>query len=134
MRSELIEAANRAEATAKLIRSGFRVYRPEADCEGEDLVLRSPNGDLRPVQLKGRPFVNRARYGGNGLWMLFPSASFNFSGTREWYLIPHDMLYDYVAQRHGAAPNRNEAWSYPYVPEHLKSFLGAWRVTGRLAS
>jgi hypothetical protein len=31
-----IEAANRAEATALLIRVGYRVYRPEADCYGED--------------------------------------------------------------------------------------------------
>jgi hypothetical protein len=33
-----IEAANRAEATALLIRAGYRVYRPEADCYGEDLI------------------------------------------------------------------------------------------------
>ena len=33
-----IEAANRAEATAILIRGGYRVYRPEADVSGEDLV------------------------------------------------------------------------------------------------
>jgi hypothetical protein len=29
-----IEAANRAEATAILIRHGYRVYRPEADVSG----------------------------------------------------------------------------------------------------
>jgi hypothetical protein len=59
------EAANRAEVTALLIRSGYRVYRPEADVHGEDLVLRAPpsddlrQGDLRAVQLKGRPTVAR---------------------------------------------------------------------------
>jgi hypothetical protein len=71
------EAANRAEATALLIRAGYRVYRPEADVHGEDLVLRAPSsddlrqGDLRPVQLKGRPTVAR-KYEGKGIWMLFP--------------------------------------------------------------
>lgn len=30
--SNEIEAANRAEAIALLIRAGYRVYRPEADC------------------------------------------------------------------------------------------------------
>lgn len=38
------EAANRAEVTALLIRYGYRVYRPEADIEGEVLVLRLPLG------------------------------------------------------------------------------------------
>ena len=33
-----IEAANRAEVTAILIRAGYRVYRPDADVSGEDLV------------------------------------------------------------------------------------------------
>lgn len=34
-----IEAANHAEATALLIRYGYRVYRPEVDVSGEDLVI-----------------------------------------------------------------------------------------------
>lgn len=53
--SKEVEAANRAEATALLIRAGYRVYRPEADCYGEDLVVRTPSGGLLPVQLKSRP-------------------------------------------------------------------------------
>src|SRR5262249_4710726 len=68
-----IEAANRAEATALLIRAGFRVYRPEADCYGEDLILRTPHGELLPVQLKGRAGVDWYKYGRiQSLWMLFP--------------------------------------------------------------
>src|SRR5881396_3754081 len=72
-----IEAANRAEATALLIRVGYRVYRPEADCYGEDLVLRTPSGKLRAVQLKSRMTVDRHKYGGTSLWMLFPSTKFS---------------------------------------------------------
>lgn len=55
LKSNEVEAANRAEATALLIRAGFRVYRPEADVSGEDLVIRTQDGELRTVQMKGRP-------------------------------------------------------------------------------
>ena len=69
-----IEAANRAEVTALLIRAGYRVYRPEADCYGEDLILRALHGELRAVQLKSRPTVDWKRYGGKSLWMMFPNS------------------------------------------------------------
>ena len=48
--TNLIEAANCAEVTAILIRAGYRVYRPEADVSGEDLIIRIPEGELRSVQ------------------------------------------------------------------------------------
>jgi hypothetical protein len=72
LKSNEIEAANRAEAAAILIRAGYRVYRPETDVHGEDLVIRSPEGVLRSVQMKGRPAVEWKRYGGKTIWMLFP--------------------------------------------------------------
>jgi hypothetical protein len=68
--SNEVEAANRSEATALLIRAGYRVYRPEADCYGEDLVVRTPSGDLFPAQLKSRPTADQNRYGGGPIWML----------------------------------------------------------------
>jgi len=76
--TNLIEAANCAEVTAILIRAGYRVYRPEADVSGEDLVIRIPEGELRSVQMKGRPLVHwklygGKRHGGNDMWMLFPA-------------------------------------------------------------
>lgn len=125
--TNLIEAANRAEATALLVRCGSKVYRPEADDNGEDLVIRH-SGRLIAVQLKGRAFLDFHHYGGKGLWMLFPSARFDPSCTRRWYLIPHDVLYSYVEDRHGAAPKWNNAWSYPYVPAHLGEFLTKYRI------
>ncbi len=65
--SNEIEAANRAEATEILIRAGFRVYRPEADCYGEDLILRKPNGELLAVQLKSRWTVDQKCSAGTAL-------------------------------------------------------------------
>lgn len=70
----LTEASNRAEATALLIRCGYRVYRPEADVEGEDLVLREPKQKLISAQLKAYADVDDSLYVGRDLWMLFPSA------------------------------------------------------------
>jgi hypothetical protein len=62
-----IEAANRAGATAVLIRAGYRVYRPEADVREEDSVIRVPNGELRSVLMKGLPVVQWKRYQGGGI-------------------------------------------------------------------
>ncbi len=112
-----IEAANRAEATALLIRCGYRVYHPEADCYGEDLVLRTPTGKLRAVQLKSRMTVNQDKYGSTSLWMLFPSTSFNASVRREWFLVPHHLLYKLVKEKHGHSPKFDGEWSCETVPK-----------------
>lgn len=117
------EAANRAEATALLIRCGYRVYRPEADIEGEDLVIRTPTGKLFGVQLKGRPMVDWRRYGGRGLLMLFPSRPYSPAASRIWFLIPHDDFYAWVLERHGHAKGWAEAWSYPGISKDLAKFL-----------
>lgn len=120
--SNEIEAANRAEATAILIRAGYRVYRPEADVSGEDLVIRAPDGELRPVQMKGRPSVEWRRYGGRQIWMLFPDPSGRKPG-RPWFFIKHDDLFSRVKNRHGAAPGWNDAWSYPRMSVDLRELL-----------
>ena len=120
--SNEIEAANRAEATAILIRAGYRVYRPEADVSGEDLVIRSPRGELRPVQMKGRPTVDWHRYGGRQMWMLFPDPGGNKPG-RPWFLIYHDDLFAWIKNRHGAAAGWNDAWSYRRMSTALRKFL-----------
>ena len=120
LKSNETEAANRAEATALLIRAGFRVYRPEADAYGEDLVIRTPNGELQPVQLKSRPTVNQSLYA--GLWMLFPNPNKPVH-AREWYLVEHRKLFEWVKAKHGHAPKWNDAWSYPHASAALLTFL-----------
>jgi len=98
-----IEAVNRAEATALLIRAGYRVYRPEADCDGEDLILRTPSGRFYPVQLKARPTVDLNKFGKKGLWMLFPGPG---AGTaRSWYLVPHDLFHGWVKRDTDTRPS-----------------------------
>ncbi len=124
-----LEAANRAEATALLIRNGYRVYRPEADCYGEDLILRTPSGELRAVQLKGRPAVDWKKYGKKSLWMLFPDPKSTDLG-RKWFLVPHDQFYEWVKGRHGHTVSmlQDEGWSYPSVPRELRRFLDEFAI------
>ena len=118
-----IEAGNRAEATALLIRAGYRVYRPEADCEGEDLVVRTPAGELIPVQLKSRPTVHQQKYGSGKLWMLFPDPGTQTAAGRDWFLVPHQQLFDWFSARHAHAPKWNDTWHTPVISRELRAFL-----------
>jgi hypothetical protein len=127
--SNEIEAANRAEATALLIRAGFRVYRPEADCYGEDMVIRLPEGELASVQLKSRPTVHLKKYGGDRrICMLFPDPDPPAGIRRQWYLIGHAMLYDWVKAKHGHTAGWSDEWSYPTISRELRVFLEPHRL------
>ena len=123
-----IEAANRGEATSLLIRCGYRVYRPEADCAGEDLVIRHPKGALFAVQQKGRLTVNYSQYGKQGLWMLFPSAPFKFYKEREWYLVDHEILYAKMEERHSHAPSWEGSWTVGRPSVEMKQWLEPYRL------
>ena len=129
-RSALIEAENRAEATAILIRQGYRVYRPEADYEGEDLLVRKPNGECVAVPLKSRLRVDKKRYGRVEIWMLFPSRPFVTDKPRDWYLIPHRTLFAEMRKHHGqtAGWQKNENWGVKIVPRAMATFLTEWRI------
>ena len=127
--SNLLEAANRAEVTALLIRAGYRVYRPEADTEGEDLVLRIPDGRLVPVQQKGRVHVEREKYAARGIAMLFPDAPFNGKRQREWFLIDHDLLFSWLKERHGHAEGFAAGkWSCRSPATWLRERLEPYRI------
>ncbi len=65
------------------------MYRPEAEGFGKDLVIiRTPDGELRPVQMKGRPSVEWRRYGGRQIWM--PAVNLGQSPKTRLSLGPHD--------------------------------------------
>lgn len=127
LKSNEIEAANRAEATAILIRAGYRVYRPEADVHGEDLVIRSPEGALQSVQMKGRPAVEWKRYGGKTIWMLFPDPQGPQPG-RPWFLVEHDEFFQWVKARHGTAQGWTDVWSYLRMSADLCQWLERFKL------
>ena len=124
MHSNEIEAANRAEVTAILIRLGYRVYRPEADVKGVDLVIRTslPEDELVAVQMKSRPTVNGVKYGGRKIWMLFPDPDGDIPGRR-WFLVRHDELFAWWKKRHGASPGWDDTWHEGHVSDDLNQFL-----------
>ena len=116
-----IEARNRCEASALLMEAGYRVYGPEADCDGEDLIVRAPGGAIFPVQLKGEVWVDEKKYGSRGLWMLFPDKP---HAPREWFLIPHDELYQWMEAKYGHAPyfQKTHQWNTS-MTKALRAFL-----------
>jgi hypothetical protein len=124
--SNEVEAANRAEVTALLIRAGYRVYRPEADCYGEDLILRDREGTLHAVQLKSRPTVDPARYGGDRrMLMLFPDPE--ATGEWKWFLVPHDDLCNRLKE-HGDSFRKDDTWSTAHISKSLSEFLKSFRL------
>ena len=123
-----IEAANRAEVTVLLIRAGYRLYRPEADTEGEDLVVRTARGKLLAVQLKSRMTVNQEKYGSKSLWMLFPEGPFKNDVRRKWFLVPHDKLYEVLKRKHGKAPAFVSGWSAANVPKDVGKALAKFKI------
>ena len=130
IKSNEIETANRAEATAILIRAGYRVYRPEADVHGEDLVIRSPEGALRSVQMKGRPAVEWKRYGGKTIWMLFPDPQGPQPG-RPWFLVEHDEFFQWVKARHGTAQGMDGCVELSANERRSSPVVRAVQVTAR---
>jgi hypothetical protein len=84
MKSNEVEPANRAEVTALLINAGYRVYRPEADIDGEDLILCTLAGRLVRVQQKPCLSVDHVRYEKRDLWMLFPDPSLTLRQKGLW--------------------------------------------------
>jgi hypothetical protein len=124
-----IEAANRAEATALLIRAGDQVYRPEADVAGEDLVVRTPAGELLSVQLKSRLTVDEIRYGGTRkIWMLFPDRPFSKERGRTWYLMPHNVLFAKIKKHHGHTSKWNDKWSSGSASKAYRAFLSEFAI------
>lgn len=127
MNSNEIEAANRAEVTAILIRAGHRVYRPEADCDGEDLIVRC-HGELRAVQLKSRPTVDPQKYGEDDrIWMLFPEKENADGSPRRWFLVPHGQLYTWLKE-HNVGFRDDGTWSSGSISKRLSDFLDPFRV------
>lgn len=106
------EAINLNEVSSLLMQRGYMVYRPEADVGGVDFLVGSPYGVVQKCQLKSRAFVQWGKYGARGIHMVFPGQG--EAGAREWYLIPHDKLFDILKGKHGDAPK----WDHPVHGEY----------------
>jgi hypothetical protein len=127
---EVTEAINRCEVTIHLLQKGYMIFHPEADVDGIDFVLRNPQGKYLPCQLKSRCIVQKDKYGGKGIWMVFPGKGKSLQ--RDWYLIEHDRLFSLQKKKHGTAPNwrhktMGEYWSEP-VGDSLAKQLSKYLI------
>ena len=57
------------------------------------------------------------------IWMLFPDPKSDAAAERKWFLVPHNVFYQWVQARHAHTPKWNEAWSYPGISKDLGEFL-----------
>jgi hypothetical protein len=116
--SAVTEAINQCEVTIYLLKKGYMVFRPEADVDGVDFVVRTPEGKHLPCQLKSRCIVQHDKYGGRGIWMIFPGTGKPLH--RDWYLIEHDRLFSIQKKKHGNAPN----WKHKTMGEYWSEAVG----------
>lgn len=128
MNTNLIEAQNLNEVSALFLKKKFMIYRPEADIDGIDFIIQTPENSFLKCRLKSRAYVQWNKYGNKNIYMVFPGKGNSFQ--REWYLVPHDILFEKLKEIHGNAPKWNhpdfgEYWHEPVstkLAEELKSF------------
>ncbi|MEO3471976.1 hypothetical protein AAFN86_08935 [Roseomonas sp. CAU 1739] len=133
---EWLPAGARQTLAKSLIRQGLVSDEPTSahnareawQIDGQRILLRitdtglRANGLLQTVQLKGRPTVKGTRYGGRGIWMLFPDPYGAIPG-RDWFLLGHDAFFAWVKDRHGTNAKWDDSWSYSYLSRPLAAFL-----------
>jgi len=91
-------------------------------------VLLTPTKGLLIAQLKGAPQVDLKRYGPPlKIWMIFPESVRPTPG-RQWYLVPHDVLFDWAKKRHGHTPKWQNAWRWPNLSQELSLFLEPYLI------
>jgi hypothetical protein len=125
-----IEAINRNEVCSRFIRLGWKTATPDYDMGGVDLWLKRDSGPIIEVQLKSGICTDPDRYGNRDIWMLFPDKILNLNGKepRNWYLIPHDKLFEVVRTKHGNSAKWNGKWRAPYVTADMAEKLSAFRI------
>ena len=60
--------------------------------------------------------------------MLFPSGPFQEGVPRQWFLVPHDALYEQVKALHGGASKWSDQWSEGRIGPHLRAFLSDYEL------
>ena len=128
----LVEVVNLAEITLILTKLGGLVFRPEADIEGVDFLVKSPRGEFFSCQLKSKCVVEKRKYGGRNIWMVFPGKGKPMK--RDWYFIEHDLLFDHLKKKHGSATKWRHATRGEYWVKNVTNELAAELETRRIHS
>ena len=117
------------DVTELLTRKGYEVHPPR-EIHGLRFLVKSPDRKYLECQFKRRAFVQWETLGNDELYMIFPGK--DEAGSREWYLVPHDKLFEILKASHGHAPKWNnpklgEIWHCP-VSNHLAEILEEYAI------
>ncbi len=108
------EIYNFQKLSAVLADYGFCTIKLQDDWYGADLIAQNMNFDntnnynveYLKIQLKGEAGgVFNKKYEGKGIWIAFP-----YKG--EWYLYPHDAMYEVFAKEYFGIKNLYEKGKY----------------------
>lgn len=119
-----IEAINRTELDAVMLRRGYIPFLPVIDSGIDVVYFREADRDLRFVQAKGRVCIDQ-KYAGRKIEIAF-------SEDGQWYLYPHDDLVEFckVARLWLHTPSWREKGGYSVkkIPEPMREWMGQWRL------
>ena len=121
---QILEAIQRNEIQAYLMKMGWMVYNPAADVGGVDwIAINLSTNELRKIQQKSRFLINK-KYIGKDLWI----------GTAAYgaiYMIPHDKLLETSA---GLKAQRTKSWRengeyhWPSISEAMKKEVQGYAI------
>jgi hypothetical protein len=139
------EFLHRPEFLAPFVRAGFNSYFPAWDTGVDFLLIKEfpndrSNADIcLKVQLKSRWNIQK-KYLGRKIWIALPEYPFegnqalSIGKSRDWYLVPHDLMVLQALQKHGASESfKGGDYSKKAVPEYFKQQNAKFEVTRLIA-
>jgi hypothetical protein len=120
------ENFNFQKVSAILADYGFVTLRLSDDWQGADFIALHISGEVLRVQLKSRLTFDK-KYRGKELYVAFGESG-------DWYLYPHDELFDKVLQTtkigDTASIRERGGYTFPQVPHAIRDLVGMYRICG----
>jgi hypothetical protein len=113
------ESYNYQKISAVLADYGFITYRMHDDYNGADFHAVGINDEILKIQLKGRVTIER-KYLGKQLYIGFPC-------HENWYLYPHDDIYQIITSHSKGAANHGGR-SIGYIPKWLTPIMEKYKI------
>ncbi len=124
------EAYNFQKVSAVLSEFGFITVPMANDWNGADFLAIHNEGDVLKVQLKGRMTFDK-KYLNKDLHICFREGN-------DWYLYPHDKLFELVKSESTIAESqswlKDGSYHYPKLSEKHKSFLKDYKLVEAMES
>ena len=119
-----IEAINRTELDAVMLRRGYIPFLPVIDVGIDVIYYREADRKLRFVQAKGRVCIEK-KYNDRQIEIAF-------SEDGQWYLYPHDDLVKFCEANdlwvHTSSWQDKGAYSAENVPPKMREWINQWKI------